>query len=215
LDKARAYLQEFDEDTRDSLKGDVEKAWRTYDMAEAESRNERPDYLRIVDLALKANREADRIYDEASKEHEVAERLRRLAVSSVQDAEHAYSAAKEYEEDHRADVGSDARGLLEKARAALASAQAEAWDLARRVKTAAEAKVLADGALQVARKDFRAAENRREERRRTVVFVPPFPSRRSHGGGQSSSPWGSRGGGFGGSTGFGRSSRGGGGSGGW
>lgn len=215
IGKARTYLQEFDEDTRDSLKGDIENAWIAYDMAEAESRREKPDYLRVVELALKANREADRIYDEARKEREAAERLRRLAVSSMRDAERAYSAAKEYEEDHRRDVGSDARAMLEKARSALARAEAETSDLARRVKTAAEAKELADGALQAARGEFRAAEDRRQERRRrTVVYVPPFTSRRSSDD-DSPSPWGSRGGGFGGSIGFGRSSRGGGGSGGW
>lgn len=214
LSKARAYLEEFDEDTRDVLKGDVEKAWRTYDAADAESRKERPDYLRVVDLALKANREAGRIYEEARNEREAAERLRRLAESSVQDAERAYSAAKEYEEDHRADVGSRARELLKRARDVLENARAEMFDLAGRVKAAAQAKELADAALSAAMEDLRAAEDRRERRRRsTVVLVPPFAGRRSNGDGDSRSSWGSRG--FGGSIGLGRSSRGGGGSSGW
>jgi uncharacterized membrane protein YgcG len=213
LDRASAFLQQFDEDTRDSLKGDIEKAWGIYALAEGESKKDKPDYLRIVETALKANREADRIYDEARTEREAVVRLRRLAVSSVQGAERAFSAAREYEEDHRPDVGHDARELLKKAQDALARAQAETSDLARSVKIAAEAKELADGALHAAQEDFRAAEYRREQRRRTTVVLVPAPPRRRSNDNRPSFPWGSRG--FGGSIGLGRSSRGGGGSRGW
>lgn len=227
--KAKNFIKEHDPDVRDSLEDELQTAKMVLEEARTELLKEKPDFLKVVKLALKANAAADKILTVARSEVEAAERLRERVETSMREAVRSISFAGEYIEDHKSDVGLKAKSQLESAKEALVTAQA-ARSLEQRAEQAEHADELADDALSKAKGDFRKAENCRQEDDDdnsptwgTSTF-PSYPSsRRSSGGSSGGGSVGGGGfGGFGGSSsgggGFGSiggSSRGGGGSGGW
>lgn len=170
IDKAASYEHEFDDDIRDSLRDDIAKARRLLGLASDELSKSMPNYLRVVDFALQANKAADDAYAECASEHEAAERLRQQAVSSVQLAEASISKADSYIDNHSDDVEENASKHLRRAKKLFAQAQ-QVSKPADIVQLATEALAEARTAYNQAENDFNDAEAERErireeERRR-------------------------------------------------
>lgn len=204
IDKAKKYLHQYDDDIRDSLENDLAAAEQSLSEARTELKKDKPDFLKVVDMATKANSSADKIYDECVSEHEAAERLKRQAATTLQQAQAAVSQAEQYIEDHHGDVGSRARADLSDAQHALDTAQ-RAKEPAMVLKAAQTALECANDAYNEAEHNFRNAENRREEAREAAMAASIAATSHSSfdsddfGGGSSS--WGSfSGGGFGGGS---------------
>jgi chromosome segregation ATPase len=167
IDKAAEYEHQFDADIRDSLRDDIGKARELLVRARAELAEAMPNYLRVVDLALQANKAADTAYAEGASEHEAAERLRQQAVSSVQLAEASVSKADQFIRNHSDDVGNSARKHLKSAEELLASAQ-QTKALEDVVSNASEALDEARSAFKKAENDFNDAESAREAERERI-----------------------------------------------
>lgn len=171
IDKAKAYIGQFDDDIKDSLYDDLKKAGKTLDEARELFAVDKPDYLKVVEKALEANSYADRIYAEAASEHEAAERTRRLSVETLQQAEAAESKARRFIDNHRGDVGGGAERKVGEAAQLLSRAQ-QAQDAERILSAAQKALEAANDAYRSAKSDFddaeaaRAAERARVERER-------------------------------------------------
>ncbi len=202
IDRAAAYIQQHDDDIRDSLEDDdLAQARATLEAACAEFAESQPNYLRVVELALAANAHADRILQQAMDEHESAERLRHQAATALSQAQAAVSKAAEYISDHRSDVGSAAESNLQNARRHLGTAQHHN-DPANILRAAQSAKREADEAYRKAKRNFQDAEDERERARQRRSTS----HNSSYGGGTSfsytnidfggGSSWGSGGGGF-------------------
>jgi uncharacterized membrane protein YgcG len=216
---AQRYIEERDDDIRESLEDDLRAALDILDEAERLLADPKPNYLHVISLINEADQKGDLAYEQAVGEHEAAERLRRQAASKLSEAERAVSQADEYIDDHDSDVGNAAESYLRDAAGDLANARSSN-DPSDVIAHADAAISRANDAYSRARSDFsnaeqeRARERRRreeeEERRRRSSY-----SSSSYGSGSfgSSSSWGSFGGGGGGSSSvFGGGSRGGGGS---
>lgn len=168
IDKGQTFMDTFDPDVDDKLEVDLDGAREIL----AEARRElgeleeggKPNYIKVVKLARKANAMADDLLDKAEDQHEVAERRRRRAVTSVREAQRSISAGEEYIEDHAYDVGNDASALVDQARPYLAKALVTA-DLDEKIRLADMADDFADRGLAEAQSDFRRAEDRRRRER--------------------------------------------------
>lgn len=160
LAKAEQYLNQYAGDVDANLKDDLQKAQRVLAQAKEELSQDKPNYPRVVKLALQANHGADSIYDEAVDDHEAAERLRRQAAAALNQATAAVSKAKEYIEDHSSDVDADAKQKLRQAQTYLQRAQ-QATEPTIILSEAREAESSADKAYKKAKRDFEEAESRR------------------------------------------------------
>lgn len=165
IDKAAAYEAKYDDDIRDSIKGDIAEARRILKGAREELAKDRPDYFVVVKQAKLANATADKILDQCQQEHEAAERKRQRAASALRDAVAAVSRAKEYVEDHSSDVESGAKEKLRTAKANLKNAEA-ATTLDSRISYADQAHKDADAAYKKAKSDVSDAEDARDRARR-------------------------------------------------
>lgn len=164
LDKARDYLHQFAADVRRGLESDLSYARDLLNQARQELSGALPNYILVVELATKANSQADQIYDNAVADHEAAERQRRLADTTLQQAQAATSKADGYIEDHDRDVKSSAKQSLGKAKEHLASAMVAA-DPGQRIAAAQKAEQHANKAYQSAASDFKSAEAKRKAAR--------------------------------------------------
>jgi uncharacterized membrane protein YgcG len=207
--KARAYLTANKTDVDAQLLQRIADDEQTLQQAVAELAKEKPDFLRVVKLGKAALSVADQVLAEGQKEHEAADRLRARVQSTQRDAKAAISRAKEYIEDHSADVKSSAKSSLIAAQNYLAEA-AVAGALATQVSSLQKAEEAAEKAYSSAKSDVRDAEESRSRGNTTYigwgVFAPSY--HRSSGGGfggGGSGGWGfgSGGGGSGGFGGFG------------
>ena len=171
INLASAYVRQYDDDIKDELWNSLKKAGTTLDEARKLLAVDKPDYLKVVEKALEANSFADRIYQEAASEHEAAERLRRLSVETLQQAEAAESKARRFVDNHSSDVGRHAEGLVKNAALLLAKAK-EMQGAERILASAKKALEAANDAYRAAKSDFdnaeaaRAAERARIERKR-------------------------------------------------
>lgn len=214
--KAWEYINQYDEDIRESLEDDLHAAEGKNDLAKEELGKEQPDYFQICKLARESNEAADKILIQARSEHEAAERLRAKAASARRDADAKVSIARKYVEDHHPVVQNEARNYLNDAIEALRKADA-AIDINAQISLAVQAESAADEAYSLAQRDVRGTHMNMPDILIPPIFVPPV--------GHSSGglpPWGSSRGpsssgpvrrGGGGSTGWGstggRSGRGG------
>jgi hypothetical protein len=241
VNKAREYINRYDEDIRESLEDDLRTAEKKNDLAREELKQEKPDYFKVCKLAREANEAADKILIQARDEHEAAEGLRAKAASTRRDASAKVSIARTYIEVHHPVVRSEARNYLINATEALRQADT-AIDTNSQISLASKAESAADQAYSLAQRDVNSTTmnipnigtpNVPTTSTIPTILIPPMgrpsggvsswgskrSSRPSSGGiigrigrgGGGSSGWGSRGGGF--SSGGG--SRGGGGSSGW
>ncbi len=202
LDKARDYLHQFAADVRRGLESDLSYARDLLDQARRELSGDLPNYILVVELATKANGQADQIYDNAVADHEAAERQRRLADATLQQAQAAASKADGYIEDHDRDVKSSAKQSLRKAQEHLASAMVAA-DPGQRIAAAQKAEQHANKAYESAKSDFKSAEAKRKAARAQsqanddfvtgLVIGSAMSHHHDHGSSHSSS-WGSGGG---------------------
>lgn len=169
--KAESYIGQFDDDIQDSLWEDLKKADGMLEEARQLLVVDKPDYLKVVEKALEANSFADRIYAEAASEHEAAERMRRLSVETLQQAEAAESKARRFIDNHRSDVSGSAERDAEHAAQLLAAAR-QVTGTERILQAAQKALDAANAAYRDAKSDFdqaeadRAAERARIERER-------------------------------------------------
>jgi uncharacterized membrane protein YgcG len=207
LDKAGQYIKANAADVDPGLKDKLRQAGNTLLKAKKEMTQDKPNYLEVVKLALQANHHADDIFDEAVKEFEAAERLRRQATSMLREAESSVDTADSYIRHHSGDVRSGAKSNLADAKRFLDAAK-KATDPSEVLRNAQRCDKLADDAYDDAKRDHRRAEDSRS-------YSP------SYGGGYNSSGsgfttglivgdligsssggsnWGSSGGGFGGSS---------------
>lgn len=198
--RGREYLNRYDADTDDAHFSTLDKAEALVNEAESLLQESQPDYLRVVRLVTSANKTADVVLEKAEDEHELAERKRREAHALLREAASSVSAAKEFIEDHKSDVGSKAKDLLKKAVSGLASAEQyhQVGDVDAVIKVAGEADRDADSALEKAKRNFRDAEEEREEEERQRRARRRRASESSSYSGSSSSSWGSSSGSFGG-----------------
>jgi ElaB/YqjD/DUF883 family membrane-anchored ribosome-binding protein len=170
ITKAWQYINNYDEDIRESLEDDLHGAERTLNQARNELAKDVPDYLHVLQLAREVNATADRILAEAHEEHEAAERLRARAASELRDARAAVSRAKEYLEDHSREAGRAAQNYLRDAQAHLRDAEA-ASDLNTRISHAQQAETEANRAYSTARNAVDAAPIPRRP-----IYIPvPLP----------------------------------------
>jgi len=206
IDQAAQYLHQYDEDMRKSLESDLRTAAGVLADAKAELEQSLPDYLRVVELATKANQAADGILREATSEHEAAERLRRQAKSVLGQAQAAVSQADEYHDDHSSDVESSAENSLSSAKRALqqATSSRSSQDRLAYATTALEH---ANQAYSQAKSDVDDAEERRRPHYSSGGFGSSYGGSSSWGsssfgsdGGGSSSSWGGSSGDGGGSS---------------
>lgn len=219
ITKAKKYIAEYDEDIAEQYEEDLAEAQQKLETARAELKKEKPDFIKVVKLALEVNLTADNIYLVAEKEHESAELLRRNAATMLREAQRSYSAAKEYIEDHSSDVDTDADSLLRDAHEALLNAE-QCTEAESILQSAEVADKKADSALEEAQEDVE--RERRERARRQAASQVNWGNRTStpsytHRSSSSTIKIGGGGGSFGGSFrgggggGMGFSSRGGGG----
>lgn len=210
-DIARAweYINQYDEDIRESLEDDLREAERKLNTANEELHRDKPDFLSVVKLAKEANQSADRILDQARSEHEAAERMRVKASVAMREARSRVSIAHEYIKDHMADSGDEARNLLSRAEAALHQAET-ASDLNTRIPLAETAESAAISAYSSARARVEAAWERRSRPGLPPVIMIPGGGGWGAGtswGSRRSGPFGSGGGGSSGRSGSGGSTR--------
>jgi uncharacterized membrane protein YgcG len=218
ITRAWQYINQYDEDIRESLEDELRQAESVLESAREEFNKEKADYLKTVKLAEEANTAADKILAQARSEHEAAERLRQKAASAIRDARYRVSIAREYIQDHAREAGSDARTYLSSAESALRQAEGTA-DLEARITYAGKAENAAAAAYSSARSRVAEAWDRRQAAIPPVIFIPggggwwggsTWGSRRGSPSGRSESPRRSGGSG-GGSTGWGGRKGGGGG----
>lgn len=124
-----------------------------------------PDYLVVVDRALKANRAADSILVRATSEHEGAERDRGLFASTIQLTESTVSKAANFISNHRDDVEESADRELAGAKKLLREALEQAT-LDKKLKRAQAALDASRDAYRLASNDFNTAETARAEAER-------------------------------------------------
>lgn len=196
IKKAWKYINQFGDDIRDSLEKDLRRAEDMIAEVKSELSKTKPDYIVAFKTAQKANALADKVYDVAVEEHEAAERARRKAIAQRQSAKAALSRAKEYFEDHRSDIDSDAKNRLRKAEQAFRDS--DEGDLAQFIVSMTLCQEESNRAYKMAKSDVSSAESSRNI---SWGSSTSFPSRKSSiniGGGSTS--WGSIGGGGGGDT---------------
>lgn len=160
IENAERYLVEHASDVDAGLSESLAAAVEQLAEARRGLECEKPDYPRVLRLALAANRGADDVYEEAAEDVDIAERRRRQADAAYREANVAIGRAYEYIRNHERDVGGGARSDLGRAKQLLlqsdhASDPADVIDFAER----AEAK--ANSAYASARRDFRRAEDAR------------------------------------------------------
>jgi len=222
--KAWEYINQYDEDIRESLEDDLRSAESKTNTAKEELSKERPDYFNVCKLAREANDAADRILVQARDEHEAAERLRVKAASARRDAYAKVSVARKYVEDHMPVVHDEARNHLSIAEDSLRQADV-APDTSAQIALVSRAESAADRAYALAQQDVNNSWQRpmtapgmpRQNRPDIIVPGIPFPTMGRSGGsgpswgsprtsrpgssgtigrgGGGSSSWGSRGGG--------------------
>lgn len=226
IDQADDYLNKWRGDINDEkLVADLKEAVSQLEAAEAELKQDKPNYLKVVKTALAANRAADDILAEAQEEHEAMERLRRNVASTMAEAKRSIDEAERYIGNHSSDVESGAKSSLSEAKRFYDQAQ-RTDGLKSRLKLFQDSDSSADQALAKAKDDVEEEEERirrrkQQEARDTAIVVTsinsshrsdnwgsPSPTSRHNGGssgfGSSSS--------HGGSSGFGASAHHGGGS---
>lgn len=212
--KAWEYINQYDEDIRESMEDDLRVAEKKNELAREELRQEKPDYFKVCNLAREANEAADKILIQARDEHEAAKRVRAKAASARRDATAKVSIARKYVEDHHAVVRGEARTYLTNAEMALRQALA-ATDVNVQISLALEAESAADKAYSIAKSDVNSSWQRpgttsggptanMPNMGIPPIFFPPaghssggnLPWGSSRPGGSSSSSWGSKGGMF-------------------
>lgn len=184
--KAWEYINQYDEDIRESLEDDLHTAEGKNDLAKEELGKEQPDYFKICKLARESNEAADKILIQARSEHEAAERLRTKAASARRDADAKVSIARKYVEDHHPLVQNEARNYLNNAVEALRQAD-NAIDINAQISLAVQAESAAAEAYSLAQRDVRGTHMNMPD-----IFIPPIfvpPTGHSPGG---LPPWGSR-----------------------
>ena len=181
IEKAWAYILEHDDDIAEEREQELKKAEIKLNVAEEEFGRKKPDYLEMVKLARQANEAADNILVAARSEHEAMERLRQKAAGSVRGAKAAYSRAKEYIEDHKDDVKSQAREDLKNAGAYLQGID-KVGDLDRRIALAGKAERCGEDAYKRAKSNVSDAS--------PSVSFPSTPSYRNTSSRSSSSNFG-------------------------
>ncbi|MBP6860336.1 MAG: TPM domain-containing protein [Candidatus Pacebacteria bacterium] len=177
---ASLYLRDHASDVDlDALERELKEAHRKLVEAKEEAEKSQPEYLKVVKLALSANRQADRVRASAGDAVELVARMRRNLKSTLEEAERSIRAADSYIAIHEQDVLDDARLGLASARKKLEMARRSS-DLADALKHAKAADQSADGALAKAEGDVRSAEHgRAQARRRAEVRRAQASSRRS------------------------------------
>lgn len=153
---ARTFIDDHDDNVRDELERDLDKADKKLLQAKEELKKAKPDYIFVVKLASEANRSADEILASAQQESEAAERQKERALSTLRNARASISRAKEYIEDHSSDVERSAKDRLREARRMLREAET-VGDPARVAALAREAEEYADDAYRAASSDVSTA----------------------------------------------------------
>jgi uncharacterized membrane protein YgcG len=154
--KAWDYIKQYDDDIRESLEDDLRAAEKNNALASEELQKGKPDYFMVNKLAREANDAADKILLQARDEHETAERLRAKAASTLRDATAKVSMAREYFDDHHANVRNEARGYLNHALEALRQAN-NTTDSNTQVALALQAESSADQAYALAQSDVNSS----------------------------------------------------------
>jgi uncharacterized membrane protein YgcG len=220
------YINRYDDDIRESLEDDLRAAESKNNLAKEELNRPQPDYFKVCKAAREAHESADKILLQARGEHEMAERLRAKAASSLRDAGAKVSIAARYIENHHPVVQQEARSYYTNAVESLRQAQA-APDSNSQIALAAQAESAADQAYSMASRDVNNTTMNIPNFGRPgagipnmgipTIIIPPVghtsgrspswgsnrPSIPSSGnsvprGGGGSSGWSARGGGFGG-----------------
>lgn len=198
IDAAADFEQQHDGDIRDSVRDDIASAREILEQARDELARPMPNYLRVVDLALEANKAADDAYALCASDHEAAERLRHQAQSSLQVTEASIAKAERFIRNHSSDMKHSARSELARAKELLDSAHYHrVGSVERFIEIVDEAHETARSAFKKAERDFRDAEDERarekrreEERRRSSsssTYVGVYGG--SWGSSSSSSSW--------------------------
>lgn len=159
ITRAWNYIKAHDADVADSLENDLKRVEATLEEARVALKQEKPDFIRVVKLALKANNEADRIFERAEDEHRTMERKREQAAKLAAEAKRSFDEAERYINIHTIDVRTRARQSLAEARDAFMNL-ANARSLDQRIAAASRADQLSDAALEQAQSDVAAEEKR-------------------------------------------------------
>lgn len=179
---ARKYIASHDADIDDGLETRLDAAERRLDEARELLTQAQPDYRAVVKAALAVNETADAVLSTSKEQHQAAERKRRLAVSTMEEAERSVNTARQYINAHRSDVDSDAEARLAEAVSSLSSAS-RASNLDSQIKFAKAADEAADNALDMAKKDVRREQKEREqaaEAAAALIRAATTPSRPAH-----------------------------------
>lgn len=168
IDKAEAYLKQFDADIDEKglrLDKALSEARKHLENACAELDKERPNYLVVVKQALLANGAADEVFAKAVDEHEHLESIRRQLASTRELFATSSDKARRYIDKHDSDVSHDAAVTLDLAEKKFAEVGDQPDELSR-LETAKKALELANTAYSMASADVAAEEAKREKARR-------------------------------------------------
>jgi uncharacterized membrane protein YgcG len=199
IKKAWDYINQYDEDIRESLEDELRAAENKNNMAKEELDKAKPDYFSICKLAREANESADRILVQARNEHEATERLRSKAASTRRDASARVSITRKYVEDHYQVVKTEARNYLSAAEEALRQADVAA-DIEAQLALTSKAETAANNAYSLAQQDVNNSWQRPVSYPETpvqntppIIFpgIPSAPAERPPSGGGGNTSWGS------------------------
>lgn len=166
IEKASAFIERHDEDIDDGLEDKLAAALRQLESARAELELKQPDYLRVVKLALAANKAADAILEGAQEEHAAADRQRHRAESLMEEAERSIRTAERFIDIHQSDVENRVEKALRDAKRSYENAK-RADTLSDQIRHAEKADELADAALKNAKRNVADEEERISSRRRS------------------------------------------------
>jgi len=166
IDKAEKYMKDNPEDL-DLPKYHEALADAKSDLkiAQDEFKKELPDYNLVIDKAIEANHDADRILANCQEDHERIARLKQLAQTTLKTAADLIDQVERYIDNHRSDVGSTAKDYLSSAKSALSSAR-NAENPQTKLNKAKEADDYATKAYKKAQDDVNSAEAERDRQRR-------------------------------------------------
>lgn len=159
---ARDFIKKNAGDINDPLELDLCKKLHQaeQDVVQATGLVAKRDYPKAVQLALGANKAADAVLSSAQGDQEATVRQRRLAESSVQQAQTAIDRTKEYLQDHDEVGPYTAKEKLSEARTLLGNAKATN-DLATRISLAGQAEEKAKEGLRSVKAAVKKAQEAR------------------------------------------------------
>ncbi len=157
IKKARTFIKQSADDIRGNSEDYLRKAALMIDKVKKELENKLPDYTTALKMAQEANALADKAYDWAVEECELADRRRKKLASQKQSAKRRVLKATEYLEDHQDDIGSEAKDYLSAAQNSFQRAE-KIGDLDKAIALMLSAEESADNAYNAASDDVKNAQ---------------------------------------------------------